>query len=123
MQDNQQENCPSCPKVFNEKSKLKAHERQVHQANPVPCEVCGELQFNKYSLHSHLQIHKEVICDVCQEKCTRKTIARHLRTHQEAKDTYMCGNCDAIFPRKDSLTRHKFMHAMSQEEQVNNSID
>ena len=120
MQDNQQENCPSCHKVFNDKSKLKAHERQVHQANPVPCEVCGELQFNKYSLHSHLQIHKEVICDVCQEKCTRKTIARHLRTHQEVKDTYMCGNCDAIFPRKDSLTRHKLMHAMSQE-QVNNS--
>ena len=49
MQDNQQENCPSCPKVFNDKSKLKAHERQVHQANPVPCEVCGELQFNKYT--------------------------------------------------------------------------
>ena len=28
----------------------------------------------------------------------------------------MCGDCDAIFPRKDSLTRHKLMHAMSQEE-------
>ena len=78
MQDNQQENCPLCPKVFNDKSKLKVHERQVHEANPVPCEVCGELQFNTYSLHSHLQIHKEVICDICQEKCTRKTIARHL---------------------------------------------
>ena len=49
--------------TFNDKSKLKVHERQVHQANPVPCEVCGELQFNKYSLHSHLQIHKEVICN------------------------------------------------------------
>ena len=36
MQDNQQENCPSCPKVFNDKSKLKAHERQVHEKFDVP---------------------------------------------------------------------------------------
>ena len=77
MQDNQQENCPSCHKVFNDKSKLKAHERQVHQANPVPCEVCGEVQFNKYIVFEHLSEYFELSEKTLRKKTDQTVEATH----------------------------------------------
>ena len=34
MQDNQPENCPLCPKVFKDKTKLKVHETDIVEQNP-----------------------------------------------------------------------------------------
>ena len=94
-QDKQVENCHNCNKTFSSRNKLKTHQRQVHHVNPVPCNECGELQFNSYSLKSHLLTHQEVNCNICNLKCTRSTIARHMKTHQEVKDSFMCEECAA----------------------------
>ena len=93
MQDKQVESCPSCAKTFSSRIKLKKHQRQVHHVNPVPCNECGELQYNAYSLKSHLLTHQEVNCNICNLKCTRSTIARHMKTHLEVKDSFMCEEC------------------------------
>ena len=94
MQDKQVESCPNCAKTFSSHTKLKKHQRQVHHVNPVPCNECGELQYNAYSLKSHLLTHQEVNCNIWNLKCTRSTIARHMKTHQEVKDSFIINICD-----------------------------
>ena len=81
MQANQPENCSLCPKAFKNKTKLKVHQRQVHEVNPVPCDVCGELQFNEYCLKSHMQKHQVVTCDTCQEKFTHSKLDKFIRVY------------------------------------------
>ena len=74
MQDKQVESCPNCAKTFSSRTKMKIHQRQVHHVNPVPCNEYGELQYNAYSLKSHLLTHQEVNCNICNLKCISTAI-------------------------------------------------
>jgi uncharacterized Zn finger protein len=47
--------CEVCHVGMPSKNNLKKHMRQVHNENKVPCDTCGKVVKNKYTLMGHIK--------------------------------------------------------------------
>ncbi|KAG8748111.1 Metallothionein expression activator [Ceratobasidium sp. 414] len=73
--------CPTCPRVFNKLSSLRAHERTHTEGRPYRCEYAG---------------------------CPASFARNHdLRRHEKSHERQMFRGCDRLFSRRDALRRHK----------------
>ncbi|XP_069673061.1 zinc finger protein 260-like isoform X14 [Periplaneta americana] len=109
--------CHTCGRTFNTLSKLRSHEKRVHQDCPSKqvidkkqiCEVCGkEFQFTKY-LKKHMLKHgeKNFVCETCGKRFeTKYMLKMHQECHSEIRP-YVCEICRSSYKRHRNLLSHE----------------
>ncbi|XP_023721892.1 zinc finger protein 260 isoform X11 [Cryptotermes secundus] len=109
--------CHTCGRTFNTLSKLRSHEKRVHQESPIKqisdkkqiCGTCGkEFQFNKY-LKKHLLKHgeKNFVCEACGKQFeTKYMLKMHQESHSEVRP-YVCKICKSSYKRHRNLLSHE----------------
>jgi KRAB domain-containing zinc finger protein len=109
--------CHTCGKMFNTSSKLKCHEKRVHQEIPAVqdcdkkhiCAVCGlAFQFKKY-LKKHMLKHgeKNFVCETCGKRFeTNYKLKMHQECHSEQRP-YVCKICGSAYKRHRNLLSHE----------------
>ncbi|KAM7523128.1 hypothetical protein LguiA_013030 [Lonicera macranthoides] len=111
--------CPEigCGKVFKYPSKLRKHEDSHVKLDTVEvfCSEPGCLKYftNEQYLRDHLQsCHQHITCEICGTKQLKRTIKRHLRTHElgpsveteKVKCSYK--ECTRTFSTNSNLQQH-----------------
>ncbi|OXA45310.1 zinc finger protein 836 [Folsomia candida] len=113
--------CPSCPKRFGRRARLKGHEESVHlKLKPFRCPLCPKYFGTPSQVKNHLsQFHlkeKPLKCDQCGKECGTKTaLDSHRETHKSLNDRklYPCKvpRCGRIFRHEGTLKGHeKLVH-------------
>jgi len=109
--------CHTCGKIFNTSSKLKCHEKRVHQEIRTVqecdkkhiCAVCGlAFQFKKY-LKKHMLKHgeKNFVCETCGKRFeTNYKLKMHQECHSEQRP-YVCKICGSAYKRHRNLLSHE----------------
>ncbi|XP_076907250.1 transcription factor IIIA-like isoform X2 [Bidens hawaiensis] len=117
VNDQKQHAClePGCGKVFKYASKLQKHE-ETHGKLETAEAFCGEAGCMKYftnaqCLKAHLQsCHQHITCEICGTKLLKKSIKRHLHTHEKValKDKIQCSvdGCNLTFSKSSNLQQH-----------------
>jgi KRAB domain-containing zinc finger protein len=109
--------CHTCGRTFNTLSKLRSHEKRIHQDFPSKqitdkkqiCEVCGkEFRFTKY-LKKHMLKHgeKNFVCEACGKRFeTKYMLKMHQECHSEVRP-YVCKICRSSYKRHRNLLSHE----------------
>ena len=118
--ENQDVQCDTCSKKFNNSKKLKDHIRGVHsQTETSKCEKCGKLLKHKQSLKIHIrtahdQIETEmdvmIKCDHCEKILKKSYMKLHIKEVHEKQRNYVCDTCGIAFTQKGSLITHSAVH-------------
>uniref|UniRef100_A0A1B0APQ5 Transcription factor grauzone n=1 Tax=Glossina palpalis gambiensis TaxID=67801 RepID=A0A1B0APQ5_9MUSC len=105
--------CKECGKGFVLETRLKAHERSVHNIACV-CDQCGKTVRGKYALKRHLLEHAGVTkrkwtCDQCEAQLnSHYALKRHKEAiHHDGTTVYVCKDCGKIAPSAQALRCHK----------------
>lgn len=98
--------CSICELVFNRKSRLEKHIKQVHnKAGDKDCDTSKFIRIYVLNLYAKKSIanFSELKCDQCNETFLSKPkLTAHKKTHKEN----ICKKCNKIFPGKNELIRH-----------------
>uniref|UniRef100_A0A1B0G8E0 C2H2-type domain-containing protein n=1 Tax=Glossina morsitans morsitans TaxID=37546 RepID=A0A1B0G8E0_GLOMM len=105
--------CKVCGKGFVLLSRLRIHERSVHDAIRV-CDQCGKKIAGKYALKQHLLEHSGIIkptwsCDQCDAKLnSHYSLKRHKEIkHNDGSTLYICSECGKCSTSVHALRNHK----------------
>ena len=94
--------CDECGHYCATKKLFKIHREEVHgqgaALHPVPCEICGKVLKNKYSLKLHVQlIHdkkpREYPCDQCGKVLKSKASLEYHKKVHTGEYPYRCDEC------------------------------
>uniref|UniRef100_A0A1A9W948 Zinc finger protein 865 n=1 Tax=Glossina brevipalpis TaxID=37001 RepID=A0A1A9W948_9MUSC len=105
--------CKVCGKGFVLLSRLRIHERSVHDAIRV-CDQCGKKIAGKYALKQHLLEHSGIVkptwsCDQCDAKLnSHYSLKRHKEIkHNDGSTLYICSECGKCSTSVHALRNHK----------------
>eukprot|EP00163_Fabomonas_tropica_P019195 TRINITY_DN336_c0_g1_i10.p1 TRINITY_DN336_c0_g1~~TRINITY_DN336_c0_g1_i10.p1 ORF type:complete len:408 (+),score=39.19 TRINITY_DN336_c0_g1_i10:151-1374(+) len=120
--------CNKCGQRFGLPSRLKAHERKVHERKYV-CETCKE-EFEKYSLlvsHRRVQ-HPKYVCPHCDKVLGKKDhYTQHVATHEPAENRplFICPvlGCERSYSKKSNLNAHTRVYHQGETKQYRCSVD
>eukprot|EP00466_Bigelowiella_natans_P009566 jgi/Bigna1/147260/aug1.135_g21968 len=74
--------CPHCPKLFQNNSRLERHIRSHTGERPFQCSVCGDRFKQKCHLTVHLRRHQDFKCPMCGSQFMQKeALIAHMSTH------------------------------------------
>uniref|UniRef100_A0A6P7G8G2 Zinc finger protein 62 homolog n=1 Tax=Diabrotica virgifera virgifera TaxID=50390 RepID=A0A6P7G8G2_DIAVI len=106
--------CDVCSTQFTNKTELQLHEKEHFESNK--CKLCGKQYggLNYLKLHTFLQHFKTERCTHCGKLFHKKTIEKHLRSHDKKKVITYCELCDQPFASNSILTRHLATHVTAQ---------
>ena len=109
------EQCPSCQKVFEWKSKLLSHVERAHKEKTLPCDQC-EMKFsNKTSLIKHIgrkHIKSRTFpCPQCEKKFyDMPDVRTHISQVHSKYEPYQCDMCPSKFKRNSNWNNHRKTH-------------
>lgn len=110
--------CPSCDKVFQDRSKLLAHKVAHSDNRPHVCGECGK----QYKLASHLKSHMSrshlpesdrlaFTCEICGKRFSAKgNLTTHVQTTHSDSKPYVCDLCGKGVKTKQALQFHLNSH-------------
>ena len=103
--------CSECNFVATKRSKLSTHRLRVHEAAPVPCDLCPKTFLSKRYMLRHRASHTEPqhCCDVCGKMYKiKKAMLEHRKTHDAAyeKPKVTCELCCKTFCNRYILECH-----------------
>ena len=106
---------PGCNAVFSSDYNQRAHAKQHYTVNPSRiCKVCGEVADNKRKLTAHMRdVHNEIpdfVCSICKKNFqTLAALVIHRRSHNPPID-YTCPVCEKKFTKLYYLKIHLYTH-------------
>ena len=103
--------CKYCGKGFKSPYSLKSHEKEVHETELEPCEICGKMLSAKTVKEHERVVHfndRMVDCGFCEKTLKTK---RNLQLHMEAvhgtvEKAHHCHICDGKFRVASGLRKH-----------------
>lgn len=121
-----------CGKLYINNSHLQRHRRAAHTKSDdiihCPHESCVMLFASEVTMKAHFRtIHSEkvrdFVCEICNEKCRRKTqLKQHMFEHTGSY-VYTCDECGKGFLLMSRLKRHKNAHKTRQCENCPATFD
>ncbi|XP_048003784.1 zinc finger protein 570-like [Leguminivora glycinivorella] len=110
--------CAKCQRVFDNKTKLKTHQRSVHQGynKRNKCDFCEERFVGYVAKTSHMiEVHGmtelQVKCPACEKTFkNHKYLAIHKRTFHMMEKRHKCTECDKMFFSTHGLKQHMLTH-------------
>ncbi|XP_030765511.1 Krueppel homolog 1-like isoform X2 [Sitophilus oryzae] len=118
------EQCPVCHKMFNSKSALQVHNRNVHvkeesgavvtpAGDPYRCNICSKTFAVPARLTRHYRTHtgeKPFRCEFCDKSFSvKENLSVHRRIHTKERP-YKCEVCSRAFEHSGKLHRHMRIH-------------
>ena len=101
--------CEPCQKIFQSKTGLYVHKKNVHQGVKYSCDECDYQATRKQHLTVHIQSRHEGVkypCDQCDYQATTQgNLTVHIQSKHEGIE-YACDHCDRQFTQQSSLGRH-----------------
>ena len=107
---NKQKTCPSCYKIFYNKSNMKRHIKREHdRIDRFNCCECTRSFATDYALNYHkMRMHQssDFKCPKCSIIISDfKSYCDHLKQHTSRKE-FKCKDCAAVIKGKDNFKRH-----------------
>lgn len=123
-EDGSKFSCVPCNKDFDNRKKLKEHNRHSHSDAQFSCDICSKSFTRKDSYENHLRIHNNKLefgCDLCDKRFNvKKQMRRHRQSHfkentkeektetvEKKEKSFSCQGCDAVFNDGKKLADHK----------------
>ncbi|XP_071955373.1 uncharacterized protein [Antedon mediterranea] len=105
--------CEECSKVFENRRRMKWHQRLHKYGRPYVCKICGRKFVEKCTLVHHEKIHEEGLphqCNLCPKRFdTIGHLKEHFLVHSKEK-SYQCETCGKMFGLMRTLKRHVRVH-------------
>ncbi|XP_041373290.1 zinc finger protein 16-like isoform X2 [Gigantopelta aegis] len=118
--------CTLCGRSFTMSGSLKSHVLVHTKERRFKCDVCLKCFSRSDTLSRHAQTHvteTSLTCDVCKKRFRNANVLRcHVQRHMEDERKLTCVDCDKVFSRPDSLTRHKQSHCIKKTDLKRNSM-
>ncbi|XP_058812681.1 zinc finger protein 267-like [Topomyia yanbarensis] len=108
--------CSTCQRSFNRKRALDAHKESIHEGRVFSCKICGKTMGWRKTLQRHMKSHEENYykhkCIICLKLFSRPSHLRlHMTTHSGEK--VRCPLCSSGFRCNYNLGEHlKKIHKM-----------
>ena len=112
--------CEICHKNYRTNASLREHITIHTGEKKYKCNICGECFRIAHRLREHKLIHTAegedaFTCKVCRRMFSNLYgLKRHMVIHESKENkstTYSCDQCDKVYTRKNSLSRHKRSHS------------
>ncbi|KAM7289751.1 hypothetical protein ISCGN_029879 [Ixodes scapularis] len=105
--------CPTCPKAFFTKWKLKVHAVSHVEERPFKCSACPKKFRRKCNLDEHERTHTDKNCFKCpncpKAFATKWRLSNHEKTHSTERP-FTCPTCPKRFRKLSCLTNHERVH-------------
>ncbi|PWA28106.1 hypothetical protein CCH79_00018264 [Gambusia affinis] len=106
--------CPTCHKLFEEETQLKAHHRTHRKCKTYLCGVCGKFLSSNRSLSRHKMTHsgeRPHRCQICERGFKlATTLKQHEKIHMNRERPYLCDVCCKMFLTSKQLVIHMRTH-------------
>ena len=100
--------CHKCGYEAESQGKLRWHDKNVHDIDPVQCEFCKKTYKNLQRVREHInKVHRPSVCNICGKSV--KSMNRHIQeAHTKDSDKrFQCPDCEKGFHDKNRLKVHQ----------------